>query len=528
MHPVDVFELVLSLLAVAMVLAQLARRLHVPPAAAYVVGGMLLAVTPGMPPLDMDPALIMALFLPPLLQSSAYFTVWRDFRANLRPILQLAIGAVVFTTLVVGLVLHWMLPWLPWGPCFVLGAIVSPPDAVAASAVLQRLNLPRRLVTVLEGESLVNDATGLVLYRLTVAATISGSYQVGSGTLQFILVGGGGVLVGLVCGRAINVVLRRLADTRMAIAASFLVSWASYLLAEALGVSGVLATVTCGLLMGWYQHEALSSRTRMEARATWGFAVFVLEALVFILIGLSLNGILARVSGTGALLRLLPVIAAISGTVIVARFVWIFPAVYVPRWLSPALAKRDPSPPPTHPLVLGWSGMRGVVSLAAALALPFYFPGRDAILVITFAVILVTVLVQGTTLGPLIRLLGLDRPRAGTQQPPAAEARAAVETEMLRLIEERAADPLVGAIAQDLLQEYRDRAGWASRAYGGTAAVLAERSARLRLRLDAIAAGRLRLLQLHRSAAIHDEALHQLEQELDLEELRVRGQLGVA
>ncbi len=526
MSPVHVLELVLMLLAVALALALAARALRIPPAAAYVLGGMALAVTPGAPAVDLDPDLVMALFLPPLLQSSAFFTVWRDFRANLRPILLLAVGCVGFTTLVAGAVLKLLVPALPWAACFAFGAIVSPPDAVSASAVLERLHLPRRLVSVLEGESLVNDASGLVLFRFAVAAVLTGGFNAWEAAGSFAVVGLGGIALGYLFGRAVVWSMPRLGDTRLEIVASFLSAWASYLAAEALGVSGVLATVTCGLLMGWYQHAALSARTRMEAQATWGSVVFVLEALVFILIGLSLRGVLLRVSDHRLLLTWLPLGAVLSVVVMLARMVWVFPATYLPHLLLPGLRAREPIPPVAMLLVVGWSGMRGVVSLAAALALPGSFPGRDLILVLTFCVILATVLVQGTTLGPMVRALGLDAAGGHQRKGPAtapqeAPARAAVDAAMLALIETRATDPLEGAIAQDLLAEYRNRAGWSTRAHRSGGAANAEHMARRVLRLDAIRAGRARLLDLHRDGSIHDEVLMTLERELDLEELRL-------
>ena len=421
MNPVFIFKLILALLAVAVLLALAARRLRIPSSAAYVTGGMALAVLPGTPQLVVDPGLILALFLPPLLQSSAFFTVWRDFRANLRPILLLAIGCVAFTTLIVGVVLKFAVPALPWAACFALGAIISPPDAVSASAILERLRIPRRLRTVLEGESLVNDASGLVLYRFATAAALTGTFSAGPATVTFVYVAAAGIATGLVFGRASSWLTRRLHDVHLEIALSFLVAWSSYMAAEAIGASGVLSTVACGLTMGWQQHESFSSRTRLQARATWGFVVFVLEALVFVLIGLSLNGVLARLGARHAL-SLVPLALVITATLVAARFIWVFPATYLPILLWPGARAREPLPPVAIPLIVSWAGMRGVVSLAVALALPEDFPGHDLILFLTFFVILVTVLVQGTTLGPLIRLLGVARPADRDGLPPEARA----------------------------------------------------------------------------------------------------------
>ena len=432
MSPVFVFQLILGLLAVAGVLALVARRLRVPPAAVYVVGGMALAVTPGVPQLVVDPGLILALFLPPLLQASAFFTVWRDFRANLRPILLLAIGCVAFTTLLVGLVMKAMVPTLPWAACFALGAIISPPDAVSAAAVLERLRIPRRLRTILEGESLVNDASGLVLYRFAVAATLTGSFSAGPAAATFFYVAAAGIAIGLACGRGHHLAHQPAARRQPGDRREFPDRLGELHGAEAVGASGVLSTVACGLTMGWTQHASVSSRTRLQSRITWGFVVFVMEALVFVLIGLSLNGVLARL-GAGRAFALLPLGLIVTATLIIARIAWVYPATHLPRLLSLRLRARDPTPPLTTTFVVSWAGMRGVVSLALALALPEAFPGRDLILFLTFVVILVTVLAQGTTLGPVIRWLGVARPVDRDGLPPEARARVEIERRLVAL-----------------------------------------------------------------------------------------------
>ncbi len=524
MSAVHAFELILVLLAVALGLALLARWLQVPTAVVFVLGGMALAVAPGVPEIRLDPELTMTLFLPPLLMASAYFTSWRAFRANLRPILLLAVGAVAFTTVTVGVVTKMLLPGLPWAACFALGAIVSPPDAVAAASVLERLRMPKRIVTVLSGESLVNDASGLVLYRFAVAAAMTGVFDPVVATGAFLAVSAGGIAVGLVAGWGLSWLSARLHDTHLETAASFLAAWGSYILAEQLQVSGVLATVACGVWFGWRRHEVLSARTRLEARAAWGFVVFVMDALVFILIGLSLHGVLQRI-GPGQAEVLAPAALAVLATVIVGRFVWVFPAAHLSR--PPWVRKRDPVPPPAVLTVISWAGMRGVVSLAAALALPAGFPGRDAVIVLTFAVILGTVLLQGVTLGPLIRWLGLGDVAEG--EHPAVQARLVAQRAALAAIEQRAADPLDGAMAADLLAEYRDRAGAPTAgAAPAPAARRAAREARLALRLHANAAARVHLVAQSRAGELDDDALAAVVEELDLEDLRLRHQLGQA
>src|SRR5512136_2380984 len=276
------FVIVLALLVAAVILSILAKRLRMPPAAAYVIGGMALSFAPQRLPFEIDPEFILVLFLPPLLQASAYFTVWRDFKANLRPILMLAIGAVIFTTLVVGFVAHWLLPAMPLAAGFCLGAIVSPPDAAAAKAVLSRLTVPERRVTILEGESLVNDASGLMLYRVAAAAALTGLFNWADAASMFAQLTAGGLAVGAAAGVFVNFVMARLRDTQLIIITSFLSAWATYLGAEALHASGVLAVVTAGLIMGWGQHAILDAESRLEAQAVWRSVVFLMEAAVFI------------------------------------------------------------------------------------------------------------------------------------------------------------------------------------------------------------------------------------------------------
>ena len=522
--PVARFELVLLLLAAVVVLELAARRLRLPPAAAFVLGGLALALTPGTPDVVLDPDLVLVLFLPPLLVSSAWFTAWRDFRANLRIILQLAVGAVAFTTLVVGVAAHLAVPGLPWAACFTLGAIVSPPDAVAAKAVLAGVRLPPRVVVLLEGESLVNDATGIVLFRLGVAAAMTGAFSWWEAAGSFAVLAAGGILAGLAFGVLASALLGRLRDPNLAIIASLLIAWASYIAADAVGVSGVLSCVACGLLAGWRQHTILSATARTELAAVWSAVVFVLESLVFILIGLSLRGVLDRIGAAGGIGPLLLPGAAILGAVVLSRFAWMFPATYLPRLLVPGLRRRDPMPPLAVPVIMSWAGMRGVVSLAIALALPAAFPGRDFIQAATFAVILMTVLVQGATLGPLIRLLRLESfamPLAPETLTEAA-ARAAVAAAQLAAVQAGSARPDGTQRNPRLLEQYAYRAAAAAKFSEAAGGLDGDRAEHFEAILSAVAAGRAEVLRLYQASRIHDRVLIALEQELDLEELWAR------
>ncbi|MDX7951832.1 Na+/H+ antiporter [Lichenihabitans sp. Uapishka_5] len=521
MSPTATFQFILVLLAVVVLLERIARRLGLPPSALLVLAGVCLALVPGVPEVHLDPDLTLVLFLPPLLFSGAYFTVWRDFRANLRIIMQLAVGAVAFTTLVVGVVTHWLVPGLPWAACFALGAIVSPPDAVAAKAVLQGLPLPGRLVTLLEGESLVNDAAGLVLFRFAIAAGMTGIFDPWLAVGTFTLLAVGGVVVGLAFGWITSRVLGLLREPHLNIVGGFLAAWASYVLGEHLHVSGVLATVTAGLVIGWRQHEVFGALTRVQANAVWSVVVFVLESLIFILIGLALRNVRDRLGAAGVdPAALLPDIAVIVTALVMARFAWVMTSTYLVRFLFPAVRRRDPYPSVAVPIVIGWAGMRGVVSLAVALSIPDSFPGRDFIMAATMAVILVSILLQGTTLRPLItalRLQGFALERQGTLSEAQARIQIAEAEAHALAVHSRQADGR--ELHPRLVEQYRHRASMATRYVESSGRLADDRRAHFEAVMVANAAGRRRLLELHRKGDVHDSVLHTLEADLDLEEI---------
>jgi monovalent cation/hydrogen antiporter len=530
MSPLQTFQLILGLLATALMLTIATRRLPLPPAAALVLGGMCLAVIPARHAFELDPELIMVLFLPPLLLSGAYGTILSDFREQLRPILLLAVGAVAFTTLLVGCAARWLDPQLPWAACFALGAIVSPPDAVSAKAVLRTLPLSRKLVTIIEGESLMNDAVGLLLYRFAVAAALTGVFQLGTAVLTLLWLAVGGAAFGLGAGHLTLWFTRFLKTPHEVVLLTFLAAWITYLVSDLLGVSGVLAVVFCGFVISSRQHEIMTARTRTTVGSVWRFMVTVFETLVFVLIGMSLRGVLDRFGGIGAALSAVGELSAVVVlTVILSRLLWVLPGI----GLLHLRTARAEDPPPTWGagLVVGWAGMRGVVSLAAALALPRNFPGRDTLLFATFAVIAVTVLLQGSTLAPLIRLLerlGAISGDARTRDEYSARVRLATAslTYLEALAAERTIDPATHAPLVDL---YRQRLQMThSVSEPGDASELRLKT-RLETALAAIAAGRAELLRLHRGGEIHESVLQKLELELDLEELRLQqigGQLG--
>jgi Na+/H+ antiporter len=515
------YEFLVFLLMVILVLELVARRFRLPPAAAFILGGIVLALIPGIPTIAIDPDLVLVVFLPPLLMNGAYFTAWREFRENFAGIASLALGAVAFTTLVVGLAARWVVPGLPWAICFALGAIVSPPDAVSANAVLERLNLPSRLNALLQGESLVNDASGLVLFRFAVAAALTGSFSATEAIKSFGLLSIGGVAVGFAIGRIGLIVIRRLRDSELVITASLLLAGISYIGGEELHVSGVLATVTTGLLLGWHQHEAFAASTRIRAQAFWKVLVFLLESLLFILIGLSLRGVLDRVGGMQhGLLTFGAPVAGVIAAVILSRFIWLFGTYLVRRFARIVGLGSGPEPSLGMAAVMGWAGMRGVVTLAAALSLPIGLPGRDFVLVCAFAVILITVLLQGTTLGAVIRLLRMTSPSDMQLRRKSGEVAWMRMTEaQLRAIELLSRRPAGGERHPRLLEQYRFRARVAAEYLKDRDTHDPLRAEHFEAVIEAIRAGRAEILRMHRAGEIHDRVLRELEHELDLQEM---------
>src|ERR1700736_2186039 len=404
-------EVTCTLLIVVASLAILARKVALPYPVLLVIGGLALGFVPGLPRVQLEPDMVFLFLLPPLLYPAATFTSWRDFRENLIPILLLAIGLVLLTTLTIAVVVH-ALTGLPWAAAFVLGAIISPTDAVAATAITSRLRVPKRIITVLDGESLLNDATALVAYRFAIAAMNSGRFSLSEASGRFLLVALGGTLLGLAVGWLASHVQRRLDDPPVQMTISLLTPFAAYIPAERLQCSGVLAVVAAGLFLGWRAPRILTARTRLNILVFWEMMVFLLNGLVFVLIGLQLPRILRTLSGH-SLKQLVWHGVLISCAAIAVRIAWVFASTNLVRLTSVRFRKIDPYPAWQNVAIVAWTGMRGVVSLAAALAVPLTlsngspFPGRDYILFITFSVILATLVLQGLSLPALIRRLGV-------------------------------------------------------------------------------------------------------------------------
>jgi Na+/H+ antiporter len=525
MNTLHQLEIIILLLMAVLALTTVARKLGIPYPILLVVGGLVLGFVPGLPTVRLDPDLVFLVFLPPILWATAYFTSWRDFRANLRPIILLAVGLVLATTAAVAGVAHAALPGLEWAGAIALGAIVSPPDAVSATAVGKQLHLLRRGLTILEGESLVNDATALVLYRAALAAAVGGTFELSDILLDFVLAATVGIALGFAIGIATRWVLRLTEDSFSEIAITLLAPYIAWVLAERVHASGVLACVTGGLYLRRHFSAIVAPATRLQARAVWDLLVFVLNGLIFILIGLQL-GALRDAIPSGELGSLTLKGALVVATVIVVRLIWVPVAAWVPRFLSPSLRARDPMPPWSNLFILGWTGMRGIVSLAAALALPLAtaagtpFPFRAEIILITFLVILATLVVQGLSLSLLIRALDLGEDRSLEHEERQARERAAMAA-LARLEEVVTEDwPFLDHIEQLRVHYGRRRQRYANAGAPDTECTLEVAEAFGRLRHETQTAERLALIDLRNEGVISDEILHRLEHELDVEALR--------
>jgi CPA1 family monovalent cation:H+ antiporter len=519
-------QTLLLLLAVLVAVALLARRLNTAPSILLVIAGIALAFVPGLPRIELAPELVLLGILPPLIYSAGVSMSWREFRFNLRPITLLAFGCVLFTACAVAAAAHWLLG-IPWPVGFVLGAIVAPPDVVAPLAIARRLNLPRRLLVVLEGEGLANDATALILYRFAVAATVTGVFSFGQAAGTFAAIVVGEIAYGIAVGWFSLKLRRWVRDPRVEITLSLMTPYLAFWVPEHLGGSGVLATVAAGLYVSWNGPLLIPSATRLQGIFFWDLIVYLIEGLVFLLTGLQARTLVERID-TFSLPTLLFATVTVALIVVLARFIWVFPAAYIPRWLIPPLRRRDPYPPWTWIFVLGFTGVRGVVSLAAALAIPFAiasgepFPHRDFILFVTFGVIVITLVGMGLMLPLVIRWLGLADAGIAEQlrerEAELAARRAAVEVAQRRL----EALAVERGLPDDLAAHLRARHAQRLAPFPQTAADGWENTAlAAEMRMALIAAEREHLYGLLREGRISDETRRRLERELDLEEAAI-------
>jgi Na+/H+ antiporter len=512
-------ELLLLLLLSAVALGWIARHFRFPYPIALVAGGVALGLVPNLPRHTFDPQLVLVTVLPPILYQAALLTSWTDFKSHIRPIGLLAIGLVVATTLAVGFTLKLLVPDVPWAAAFVLGAIVSPPDAVAATTILSRLSIPRRLVTILEGESLVNDASGLVLYKFAIAATLTGAFSLVDATVQFAAVSVGGAAIGIVLAFIYIEVHKRLGDPFIEVLTVLTIPYAAYLAAEAAHTSGVLAVVAAGLVRGRYAPMIVSAEMRIMARSVWNLLVFLMNSLVFILIGLQIQGIVQNLGSFPSAL-LAAVALAVTMIAVAVRFAWVYAVGKLPGGFGGRNIEDNAPPSASELAIMGWCGMRGIVSLAAALALPLTlpngdpFPYRDLIIFVTFVVIVSTLVGQGLTLAPVIRRL-----KVGTRWRPQDEqlrVRAAMSAAALGVIDKKvAADGVPPQWAEGLKTNVAERIALAAT---GAEDLTPKLEWMTGLRHHVILAERMELIRLWRENQISDEVMHHLMESLDYEQ----------
>ncbi|MBS0170853.1 MAG: Na+/H+ antiporter [Nitrospira sp.] len=521
MESLHQLEIIILLLAVVLALTTIAQKIRIPYPIFLVLGGLVLGLVPGLPTVTLHPDLVFLVFLPPILWAAAYFTSLREFRQNLRPISLLAVGLVLATTAGVAAVAHALLPGIGWAEAVALGAIVSPPDAVSATAIGKRLRIPRRVVTILEGESLVNDATALVLYRAAVGAVVGGSFVLGHTLLEFLFAAGAGIAIGIAAGWFSRWTLCATEDGFTQIGITLLAPYIAWVIAESVHASAVLACVAGGLYVRQYFSGAVAPATRLQARAVWELLIFVLNGVIFILIGLQLGALRDAVPHG----QYGPVLFAglmVSATAILVRFLWVPLAALIPRYLSPALRARDPMPSWKMLFLISWTGMRGIVTLAAALALPMTtgsgapFPFRSEIILISFTVILATLVLQGLSLPPIIQRLRLEEEHELEHEERLAREHAATAalTRLDQVVTEHwVAVEQVESVRLRYLRrlEHLTRTGVQEDIHtdGNLETVQ-------RLHHEVLTAERFALIGLRNDGTISDEVLHQLEQELDV------------
>ena len=529
---IPTIQIVVLLLVVVAAVAVVASRLKIPASILLVLTGIVLAIVPGLPTVELAPELVLLLVLPPVIYSSAVAMSWREFRFNLRPISLLAVGCVAFTTVAIAAATHWLLG-LAWPVGFVLGAIVSPPDALAPLAIARRMKLPRRILFILEGEGLANDATALILYRFAVAAVSIGVFSFGQALGMFAAIVAGEIIWGIGVGWLMLRLRRWVNDPRIEITLSILTPFFAYWPPERLGGSGVLATMTTGLYISWNGLRLISAATRLQGIFFWDFFIYLIEGMVFLITGLQARTLIARI-GDYSMSELAVSAAVVSAVVIMARFAWIYPATYLPRWFFPAIKRRDPSPPWQWPFALAFTGVRGIVSLAAALAIPFAtangqpFPDRDLILFLTFAVILVTLVGQGLMLPSVIRALGLAHAGRRERHTDRAEEydarRQAIEAATERLDQLRVERHLSEDIVQPLRAQRRERLRHIDHRSDGDDGHRRLIELHDEIELLLIAAERQQINQLFRSGRLNDEGRRRIERDLDLREAHLANQ----
>jgi CPA1 family monovalent cation:H+ antiporter len=517
----------LLLLVTALALLLLADPLHIPYPILLVLGGLALGFAPGVPTVTLPPDAVIIGILPPLLYSAAFNTGLRDLKRNIRAISLLAIGLVAMTMVAVAVAAHYVIG-LSWAPAFVLGAVVSPTDPIAATSIAHRLGVPRRAIAIVEGESLVNDGSALVLFRFAAAAVVAGTFSLINAAGDFVWTVLGGIAIGLVIGRVIRFIRFRVDNPPLEVTIAFLTGYIAFLPAAALGVSGVLAVVTAGVYMGWHTPELTTVDTRLQGDGFWAIFSFLLNALLFGLVGLQLRPIIDQLHGL-SWEQLLGYAALLWVVVVGIRFACGFPIAHVPRWLSRSLRERDPTPPWQFITFIGWAGMRGGVTLAAALAIPLEtdagipFPDRSLIIFLAFSIVLSTLVIQGLSLPAVVRVLKLERDDDIDEREDAKARIHAVDAGLARLEELVDEDWVRDDTAERMrgLYNFR-RTRFGSRLDGSDDGGVEARSQDYqRLRHELLEAERSAVVALRNEGRISEDVMQRVTRDLDLEESRL-------
>jgi monovalent cation/hydrogen antiporter len=519
--------LIVGLLVGVAGLSALARMIGLPYPIVLVIGGVAFGFIPGLPKFELDPDVVLLVFLPPLVYGAAFFADFRSIRGNLRAITMSSIGLVLVTMVAVAVVAHALVPGLPWAAAFALGAVVSPTDPLAGATIMRNLGVPARLVSAIENEGLFNDATALVAYRVAVAAAIGGSFSLAEAGLRFVGGAAGGIAIGLAVGWLMVQIRKRTADAQLSITISLLSGYAAFVPADALDLSGVLAAVTCGIFVGIRGPRIIPPRVRLQSTYVWQVLDFLLNASLFVLVGLQLRTIVDQLGGF-SFKELATYALAVSGAVVVARLIWFYTMPYLIRALDRRPQQRERRVGAGPRFVLAWAGMRGAVSLAAALAIPFStdagapFPQRNLIIFLTFAVIFATLVVQGLTLPAVIRMLHIS----GDGQEDEEEIRA-------RLVAAKAALTQIEALAEeewtrdDTLERMRAMYQYRKRRFAARAGRIEDdgyedRSLAYQRTLQSVlGAQRNALVQMRSDGEVSNEIMSRIVRELDLEESRL-------
>lgn len=533
------FQVVIFIMTILIVLSAFADKIKLPYPILLIVVGLIIGFAPALPNLELNPEIVFLIFLPPLLFDAAFKTSWHDFKKEIRPISTLAITLVFFTTVTVGIAAHYLIPGFSWPLSFVLGAIVSPPDAVAAASITKGLGLNRRVITIIEGESLVNDASALIAYRYAVAAAVSGTFVLWKAGLEFLKVAAGGIAAGLIIGFVMVFAHKKIKDnTVVESSLSLLTPFVAYLLAEHFHTSGVLSVVTAGLFISWRSREVFSPETRLQAKVVWDTIIFLLNGIVFILIGLQMPAIVKDLH-SDTLFTLIGYGLIISLVTIIIRIIWVFAGAYHQNIFLRKSSRQttgDNSDQTSwkNVLIVAWTGTRGVVSLATALALPLTlsdgsaFPKRHSILLLAFIVILVTLVVQGLTLPLLIRLLKI-KPQDNIQKQDEKALRLTITESVLRFIDHEFPFDLDEPVLVQIRKPYEANFELLSKEVYGRRRKRREQAAHtnfisqtLSAQLEILKYERELLISFHKEGTYNDESITKAERELDIEELRLR------